>query len=150
MQKSRGLVETDTQRIEAFSDGVFSIAITLLILEIQVPEVNSTEGTRPLGLASALIALWPSYFAYIFSFVMIGIFWANHHYVFQIYERSDRLFKLFNLLFLMCNLFLPFPTAVLAKYIADTTQWQPAIILIYVGIVSIGVGMGTDLALCQS
>lgn len=130
MQKSRALAETNTERVAAFSDGVFTIAITLLVLEIQVPEVNPAEGTtNTQSLASALLALWPSYFAYIFSFVMIGSFWANHHYVFQFYERSDRIFKLFNLLFLMSISFLPFPTAVLARYITDAQQRQTAIIL---------------------
>ena len=127
MRNSRALAETDTQRLEAFSDGIFAIAITLLIVEIKVPQVNPSEGTT--SLASGLFALWPSYFAYIFSFIMIGIFWANHHYVFQVYERSDRIFKLINLFFLMFISFLPFPTAVLARYITDTQQRQTAIIL---------------------
>lgn len=127
MRNSRALAETDTQRLEAFSDGIFAIAITLLILEIKVPQVNSNEGTT--SLASGLFALWPSYFAYIFSFIMIGIFWANHHYVFNLYERSNRIFKLINLFFLMFISFLPFPTAVLARYITDTQQRQTAIIL---------------------
>lgn len=74
MQKSRASVETDTQRIEVFSDGVFAIAITLLIVEIRVPQVQATAGaTNTHSLTSALFALWPSYFAYILSFVMIGI-----------------------------------------------------------------------------
>ncbi|WP_166481677.1 TMEM175 family protein [Scytonema sp. UIC 10036] len=127
MQKSRTAAESDTQRIEAFSDAVFAIAITLLILEIRVPELNSTEGTP--SLVSGLFALWPSYFAYIFSFVVIGIFWANHHYVFQLYERSDQVFRLFNLLFLMCISFLPFPTAVLARCITDAQQLQTVVVL---------------------
>lgn len=127
MRNSRTLAETDTQRLEAFSDGIFAIAITLLILEIKVPQVNPNEGTT--SLASGLFALWPSYFAYIFSFIMIGIFWANHHYVFNLYERSNRIFKLINLFFLMFISFLPFPTAVLARYITDTQQRQTAIIL---------------------
>lgn len=135
MQKSRALAESDTQRLEAFSDGVFTIAITLLIVEIKVPQVQAnTETTNTLSLASELFALWPSYFAYIFSFVMIGVFWVNHHYVFQIYERSNRVFKLFNLLFLMCIAFLPFPTAVLARYITDAQQRQTAIILYALGL----------------
>lgn len=127
MRNSRALAETDTKRLEAFSDGIFAIAITLLILEIKVPQVNSSEGTT--SLASGLFALWPSYFAYIFSFIMIGIFWANHHYVFNLYERSNGILKLINLFFLMFISFLPFPTAVLARYITDTQQRQTAIIL---------------------
>lgn len=127
MRNSRALAQTDTQRLEAFSDGIFAIVITLLILEIKVPQVNPNEGTP--SLASGLFALWSSYFAYIFSFTMIGFFWANHHYIFQVYERSDRIFKLINLFFLMFISFLPFPTAVLARYITDAQQQQTAIIL---------------------
>lgn len=68
MQKSQASAETDTQRLEAFSDGVFAIAITVLIVEIKVPQVNPAEGmTNSLSLASALLGLRPSYFAYIFS-----------------------------------------------------------------------------------
>lgn len=132
--QTRAPAESGTQRLEAFSDGVFTIAITLLIVEIKVPQVQAnTETTNTLSLASGLFALWPSYFGYIFSFVMIGVFWVNHHYVFQLYERSNRVFKLFNLLFLMCIAFLPFPTAVLARY-ADPEQRQTAIILYALGL----------------
>ena len=134
MQKSRAPAESDTQRLEAFSDGVFAIAITLLIVEIKVPQVQANSETNTLSLASGLFALWPSYCAYIFSFLMIGIFWVNHHYVFQLYERSNRVFTLFNLLFLMCIAFLPFPTAVLAKFITDAQQQQTAIILYALGL----------------
>lgn len=133
--QTRAPVESGTQRLEAFSDGVFTIAITLLIVEIKVPQVQAnTETTNTLSLASGLFALWPSYFAYIFSFMMIGVFWVNHHYVFLLYERSNRVFKLFNLLFLMCIAFLPFPTAVLARYITDAQQRQTAIILYALGL----------------
>ena len=95
-----------TQRIEAFSDGVFAIAITLLILEVKVPHSDAAAGKR---LAEALFALWPSYFTYVLSFVTIGIYWANHHYVFQLYERTNHVFNLLNVLFLMAISFLPLP-----------------------------------------
>ncbi len=110
--------ENGTQRVEAFSDGVFAIAITLLILEIKVPHLNETG--RVSDLASALRGLWPSYFAYIFSFVMVGIYWANHHFIFKLYQKTDHAFNLLNLLFLMCISFLPFPTNVLSEYFTDT------------------------------
>ncbi len=74
-----------TQRIEAFSDGVFAIAITLLVLEIKVPHLDGADGE---SLSAALLRLWPSYFGYVFSFVMIGIYWANHHYIFHLYKQS--------------------------------------------------------------
>ena len=71
--------------MEAFSDGVFAIAITLLILEIKVPHLHGTA--RVADLATALRGLWPYYFAYVFSFVIVGIYWANHHYIFKLYQK---------------------------------------------------------------
>ncbi|MCI0407882.1 MAG: DUF1211 domain-containing protein [Acidobacteria bacterium] len=119
-----------TQRVEAFSDGVFAIAITLLILEVRVPEDLHGEGR----LGQALARLWPSYVAYILSFVMIGIYWANHHYIFQFFRRTDHMFNLLNVLFLMCISFLPFPTAVLGKYAAEPLNRQAAVSLYNLGL----------------
>jgi len=116
--------QSGTQRIEAFSDGVFAIAITLLILEIRVPHM---QGGGDPGLGRALLGLWPSYAAYVFSFVIIGIYWANHHSIFHLYQRSDHPFLLLNVLFLMCVSFLPFPTAVLAQYITDPRYRQASV-----------------------
>jgi uncharacterized membrane protein len=118
--------ELTTQRIEAFSDGVFAIAITLLILEIRVPE---HEGQGAGWLGTALWELWPSYFAYLLSFLMIGIYWANHHYIFKLYRRVDHAFNLLNVGFLMCISFLPFPTAVLARQVM--TSERPAAVTFY-------------------
>src|SRR5215216_3179740 len=79
--------EKDTGRIEAFSDGVFAIAITLLIIEIGVPHL---EGEPPgTTLPEALLRLWPSFLAYVISFLQIGVIWANHHNRFRFIERSD-------------------------------------------------------------
>src|SRR5687768_10043846 len=121
---SRDTDDLTTQRIEAFSDGVLAIAITLLILEIKVPQVAAEKGPT---LGHSLIVLWPSYVAYVLSFMMIGIYWANHHYVFQLYQHTDHFFNLLNVLFLMCIAFLPFPTAVLGDYINHPPQRQIAI-----------------------
>jgi uncharacterized membrane protein len=96
-----------TDRLEAFSDGVMAIAITLLVLEITVPAHD-----RALG--PALVALWPSYVAYIISFVVIGAIWINHHAMFRYIVRADGMLVLLNVLHLMLIAFLPFPTAVLA------------------------------------
>jgi uncharacterized membrane protein len=73
-----GGTERGTERIEAFSDGVFAIAITLLVLEIKIPHLQGGS-----NLFSSLLGLWPAYFGYVLSFVMIGIYWANHHYIFK-------------------------------------------------------------------
>ncbi len=107
----------ESTRVEAFSDGVFSIAITLLIIEIKVP--SHDELVRTGGLWAALAARWPSYLGYAISFLTLGIMWANHHAMFQYIRRVDRRVLLVSVLFLMGIAFLPFPTAVLAAHLAD-------------------------------
>ena len=104
----------DTGRIEAFSDGVFAIAITLLIIEIGVPHAEGTE-----SLFEKLVELWPSYLGYAISFLVIGTVWANHHNRFRLISRSDHVLLFLNILFLMCVAFVPFPTALLAEYIRE-------------------------------
>src|SRR5580765_229163 len=102
-----------TARIEAFSDGVFAIAITLLVLEIHVPVHAAVEQQ---GLAYMLVALWPSYLAFITSFVSILVIWVKHHWMFTLIERTDHAFLYWNGLLLFFVTFLPFPTALLAEY----------------------------------
>ncbi|MEB8336453.1 TMEM175 family protein [Streptomyces endophyticus] len=102
----------DTGRLEAFSDGVFAIATTLLILEVEVPHVEHGE-----SLWSALGEQWPSYAAYVVSFLVIGIIWVNHHQVFGHVIRVDRKLMFLNLLLLMIVAALPWPTALLAEYL---------------------------------
>jgi len=98
----------DTGRLEAFSDGVFAIAITLLVLAIAVPASEA-----PLG--PALLQLWPSYLAYAVSFIVIGAIWINHHAMFRHIVLANHGLLLLNLIGLMFVAFLPFPTAVLAQ-----------------------------------
>jgi uncharacterized membrane protein len=100
-------------RLEAFSDGVFSIAATLLVLELHVP----TDVSGPL--ASALLAEWPSYASYVVSFVTIGIIWVNHHALFANVRRVDRRLLFLNLLLLLSVSTIPFPTALLGRYIGS-------------------------------
>ena len=119
----------ETQRIEAFSDGVFAIAITLLIIEIGVPHVSGDE-----SLSEALGDLWPSYAAYVLSFVMIGIYWANHHSLFRLFVRTDHYFLMLNVFFLMTIAFLPFPTAVLGEYLDNAEQRDTAVTLYALGL----------------
>jgi uncharacterized membrane protein len=118
-----------TQRIEAFSDGVFAIAITLLIIEIGVPHLDGGE-----SLQHALGDLWPQYGAYVLSFVMIGIYWANHHAFFKLFVRTDHVFLMLNVFFLMCIAFLPFPTAVLGEYLDNAHERQAAVTLYALGL----------------
>ena len=105
-------MRSDTARIEAFSDGVFAIAITLLIIEVHVPAREHAE-----TLGHELLRIWPSYLGYLTSFLTIGVMWINHHYVFELIDRVDRTMLLLNTLLLMLIAFVPFPTAVLAQFI---------------------------------
>lgn len=121
-----------TARLEAFSDGVFAIAITLLILEIKVPHQPAGESHIPL--AAALAAEWTSYLGYVVSFVMIGIYWVNHHYIFRFYAKTDHVFNLLNIFFLMTISFLPFPTAVLSDYLESPGDERIAVIFYAFGL----------------
>jgi TMEM175 potassium channel family protein len=98
----------ETARLETFSDGVFAIAATLLILDVRV-------SGAPLG--HALLHAWPQYAAYALSFVTIGILWINHHTVFQQIDRVDRTFLMLNVVFLMVIAFVPFPTRLVAEHL---------------------------------
>ena len=100
-----------TSRLEAFSDGVFAIAITLLVLEIRVP-VNQGE-----NLWQALGDQWPSYAGYVISFLTIGIIWVNHHALFDAVSHATRPLLFLNLGLLMATAFIPFTTALMADYL---------------------------------
>lgn len=108
----------DTNRIEAFSDAVMAIAITLLVIELAVPHLKDyPEGTTLFG---ALLEQWPSYVAYAISFLVLGETWANHHNRFRYIARTDHVLLFLNLLFLMFYALTPFSAALLAEYILGT------------------------------
>lgn len=115
----------ETTRVEAFSDGVFAIAITLLVLEIKVPPIHDIHSVPDLW--HSLLHLWPSYFAFTFSFGTLLVSWANHHNAFTIIQRVSMPFIYGNGFLLLTTTFLPFPTALLAEYI-NTEYAQPAIV----------------------
>ena len=101
-------------RVEPFSDGIFAIAATLLVLELHVPGPGA-EG----GLARALREEWPSFASYVVSFAIIGIIWVNHHTVLDHLARIDRTVLFLNLLLLLWVALLPFPTNLLATYMRE-------------------------------
>jgi TMEM175 potassium channel family protein len=109
-----------TGRVEALSDGIFAIAMTLLVLEIQVPEVTNDE-----SLVRALVDDWPSHLAFLIGFFTLLVCWVNHHYMFELINRSDGVLLLLNGFKLLIVSFTPFATAVLAKYL-DTEHLQTA------------------------
>jgi TMEM175 potassium channel family protein len=107
-----------TGRLEAFSDGVFAIAATLLVLAFTAT-VDDTLGSQ-------LLHLWPAYLAYATSFLTIGIIWMNHHFCVETMARADRTLMFLNLLLLMTVAFLPFPTRLVAESIQKHAGERPA------------------------
>ena len=110
-----------TGRIEAFSDGVFAIAITLLVLEIRLPhEIGHQHEAAYGSLLHVLGALWPSFFAFALSFFVILVSWMTHHELLRLVRATNHPLMLANGLVLLYVTFIPFPTAVLASHLAGT------------------------------
>jgi uncharacterized membrane protein len=109
----------DTLRLEALSDGVIAIAITLLILEIRVPEGGESS---PQEAWAALRELWPQYLGYLISFATIGIMWANHHLIFRFIARTNHYLILANLVLLFGIATIPFPTALMADTLGHPAE----------------------------
>ena len=101
-----------TARLETFADGVFAIAATLLILNV---DAQISGHTHDLG--GRLAHIWPSYLAYAVSFVTIGIMWVNHHTIMSQVERADRRFLVANIGLLLCVAFFPFTTRLVAEHV---------------------------------
>jgi uncharacterized membrane protein len=112
--------ELRTGRLEAFSDGVFAIAITLLVLDIAVPAGAEAHLLR------SIIDLWPSYLAYVVSVSTIGALWLGHNAVTEYLERTDVVFGRLNLLLLLVIAFLPFPTRLFAEFIGKESPERVA------------------------
>jgi uncharacterized membrane protein len=112
-------MEPGTTRLETFSDGVFAIAATLLVLELSVSPSDE--------LGHALLHIWPQYFAYITSFVTIGIIWMNHHHTVSLIARTDRTLLFLNNLLLLTIAFLPFPTKLVGDYLRGDGEQAAAL-----------------------
>ena len=110
-----------TTRLETFADGVFAIAATLLVLNVEVPELGAHS------LSHELVRLWPAYIGYAVSFVTIGIIWVNHHTVLNQLRGIDRIFLFINVFFLLCIAFIPFPTRLLATYVRTSNGSAAAV-----------------------
>jgi uncharacterized membrane protein len=103
-----------TSRLEAFSDGVMAVAITLLVLDLAVPAREALDGRT---LAHVLSTMWPNFAAFVVSFLVIGIIWVNHHGVFARVAKVDRLVLFANLFLLLVVTAIPFATRLLAEYL---------------------------------
>jgi uncharacterized membrane protein len=126
--------EPTPARMEAFSDGVFAIIITLLVLELRVPREDALHGT---SLGTALWHQWPVYVAFMISFLQVGVVWANHHAMFHYIRRTDHRLLFYNLLLLMCAALLPFTSALLAEYVRGGEKELRMAALIYSGILGL-------------
>lgn len=116
-----------TGRLEAFSDGVLAIVITLLILDIRVPaDAHGRLGTE-------LAEQWPRYVAYLSSFFIVGIIWLNHHATIRLLARTDHPLQVLNLLLLLPVSVLPWPTAVLAEYARTGTAGDQRLAVVLYG-----------------
>jgi len=113
-------------RLEAFCDGVFAIAITLLIIDIRVPRAEGIATTRELWLALGHLA--PSVFAFVLSFAIILITWVNHHRFFRLVNQSSPSFVYANGFLLLTVVFMPVPTAVVGEYLM-TDHAAPAVVI---------------------
>lgn len=122
--------EHGTGRIEAFSDGVFAVAITLLVLDIRVPQLDNPASVAALG--AALRHDWPSDIAFVTSFATILIMWINHHRMFALIPRTNGRLLFANGFLLLLVTAVPFPTALLARYL--TTPAAPLAAAVYVGL----------------
>ncbi len=112
----------ETARLETFADGVFAIAITLLVLEIHIPVSGEDLGR-------GLLDQWPSFAAYVTSFLGIGVMWVSHHQMFAIIRRTTPTFLFLNVLFLLPVAFIPYPTAVVAQHILEPEGRTVAVLL---------------------
>ncbi len=104
----------ELERILFFSDAVFAIVMTLLVLDIRVPEVSPVMAAAELP--ELVLELWPKFFSYVLSFVVISTYWIAHHQTFRYIRSYDRTLLWLNLLFLLSITFIPFPTDLLGEY----------------------------------
>lgn len=110
-------LEKETGRIEAFSDGVFAVAITLLVFDLQVPQPQAGETFSVATLGQALLKQWPFYLAFLTSFATILIMWVSHHSIFKMVYRSNTPFLFANGFLLLVVTVVPFPTSLVAEYL---------------------------------
>ena len=107
-------MQLSRNRIEALTDGVFAVAMTLLVLDIKVPELEPPLATAELPLK--LLLLWPKFLSYLISFVILGVYWVGHHIQLSFIRRADRPLLWINILFLLWVALVPFSTALLSEY----------------------------------
>jgi len=128
-----------TGRVEAFSDGVMAIAITLLVLDLKVPSASESQAAG--SLIAALAERWPSYAAYLAAFLTIGIIWLNHRGFVDRIRRFDGVLHWLNLALLLGVATLPFPTSLLAAYVAQPDSLAASTATVIYGLLSVGTAL---------
>ena len=128
-------------RLEAFSDGVLAIVVTLLILEIKVPDPADGQG----HLGRALAEQWPHYASFLLSFFVAGIVWLNHHATINLLERTDHRIQVLNLLLLLPITVLPWPTDLLATYTTDGSGGDQRLAVLIYGLTSTAMAVAFNL-----
>lgn len=113
LEDTRQVPLMSLNRFEAFSDGVFAIAVTLLVLEIKAPDLSQATSSEAV---TKLLQVFPHILSYATSFIVIGVLWINHHALFHFLKRVDRTVLVINLLLLMCVAFIPYPTALIGEF----------------------------------
>ncbi len=131
-EKREAAVEKETGRIESFSDGVFAVAITLLVFDLKVPQPPAGATFSVAGLGIALFNQWPSYLTFMTSFATILIMWVSHHGIFKLVYKSDTPFLFANGFLLLLVTVVPFPTSLVAQYL--TTPAAAVACAVYSGV----------------
>jgi TMEM175 potassium channel family protein len=137
MGENKHMEEKETGRIEAFSDGVFAVAITLLVLTIKIPGIDVSPSHLPndTQLWAVLLNEWPMLAAYATSFATIGVMWLNHHRLYTHIKRTNTVLLLLNLLLLLIIVFIPVPTALVAEYLVRPDQHAAALLYSGTGVI---------------
>ena len=135
MQNTNDFQENETVRLEAFSDGVFAIDITLLTFELKSPVFREEHTSRSLFVA--MLHQWPSYVAFLLSFATIFVIWVNHHRMYNVIRRNDARFMYYNGLLLLLTSLIPFTTNILANYIrTSATELAAALSMLVFGAIA--------------
>jgi uncharacterized membrane protein len=129
--------QRDLARVEAFSDGVFAFAVTLLVITIRIPRLNDPDASE--GLQKLVLQQWPSYIAFAITFAVVGAVWANHRLMFSHLARADHVLVSLNLLELMSVAFLPVPTGILGTWVMSDRNRFFAVIFYGTTLVILGI-----------
>ena len=118
-EKEKPAVMISADRLKALADGVFAVAMTLLVLELVVPELNNPSNRE---LTSSLLSMWPKFIAYVLSFLIAGIYWLVHHTIFDAIKYYDSTLAWINIIFLLFIALIPFTTWLLGEYFLMKTS----------------------------